>query len=30
MREWVALSPGSTVDWIELSTEAFAFVGGRS
>jgi hypothetical protein len=29
MKEWVAVSPESAVDWIELATDAVAFVGHR-
>src|SRR5207248_11761735 len=28
MKEWLALPPGSTLDWTALATEALAFVGG--
>jgi TfoX/Sxy family transcriptional regulator of competence genes len=28
MKQWVAIDPSSKVDWLELSREAFEFVGG--
>jgi hypothetical protein len=30
MKEWVAIPAQSAADWIELSTDAIAFVGRRS
>ena len=30
MKEWVAVSAESAADWIELATDALAFVGRRS
>ena len=28
MKQWVAVDPRAKVDWLKLSHEAFAFVGG--
>jgi hypothetical protein len=30
MKEWLALRPGSSQDWVSLATEAMEFVGSRS
>jgi hypothetical protein len=30
MREWLALGPGSSLDWVGLASEAMEFVGSRS
>jgi hypothetical protein len=30
MKEWLALRPSSSLDWVSLATEAMAFVGSRS
>src|SRR5215471_18625769 len=29
MKEWLALRPGSALDWVALADEALAFVGSR-
>lgn len=29
MKEWLALRPGSSLDWVSLAEEAMAFVGAR-
>src|SRR4051812_8860447 len=28
MKEWLSLAPGAEDDWLDLATEALAFVGG--
>ncbi len=30
MKEWVALRPSSSLDWVSLAREAMAFVGAKS
>ena len=30
MKEWLALEPGSSQDWVRLASEALEFVGSRS
>src|SRR5215469_9490221 len=30
MKEWLALRPSSSLDWVQLAREAMAFVGSRS
>ena len=30
MKEWLALRPNSSLDWVELATEAMEFVGSKS
>jgi hypothetical protein len=30
MKEWLALDPGSDLDWLPLATEALTFVSARA
>jgi hypothetical protein len=30
MKEWLALDPGSDLDWLPLATEALTFVRARA